>query len=87
MTCDVHCAVPATVRRHVVPFAFVVLFLLGAGPANARDTGPAEARVSKCIRDAADGRPWLERTLWGLRDQEGGWIGAEDRCSRGSSGG
>jgi hypothetical protein len=36
------------------------------------------------IREAAGGRPWLERTLWGLRDQEGGWIGAEVRNTNGS---
>ncbi|MDI1297190.1 MAG: lytic transglycosylase domain-containing protein [bacterium] len=36
-----------------------------------------EAKIGKCIRQAAAGHEWLERTLWGLRDQEGGWIGAE----------
>lgn len=35
-----------------------------------------ERLVAACIRKASAGRPWLERTLWGLRDQEGGWIGA-----------
>lgn len=35
-----------------------------------------ERRVASCIRQAAGGRKWLEVTLWGLRDQEGGWIGA-----------
>ncbi|WP_331271095.1 lytic transglycosylase domain-containing protein [Sphingobium indicum] len=40
--------------------------------------------MAQCIRDAAGGRPWLERTLWGLRDQEGGWIGAEVRNTNGS---
>jgi len=35
-----------------------------------------EADVAACIRQAAKGHKWLERTLWGLRDQEGGWIGA-----------
>src|SRR3546814_17808208 len=36
----------------------------------------ANAEIARCIRSAAHGKPWLERTLWGLRDQEGGWIGA-----------
>lgn len=36
-----------------------------------------ERRVAHCIRQAAGGQQWLEKTLWGLRDQEGGWIGAE----------
>lgn len=36
-----------------------------------------EARIAHCIRAAAGGRAWLEKTLWGLRDQEGGWIGAD----------
>lgn len=36
-----------------------------------------EATIGQCIRHAASGRAWLERTLWGLRDQEAGWIGAE----------
>lgn len=33
--------------------------------------------VARCIKQAARGRLWLEMTLWGLRDQEAGWIGAE----------
>lgn len=36
-----------------------------------------EAAIGECIRHAASGQAWLERTLWGLRDQEAGWIGAE----------
>ena len=43
-----------------------------------------EREVARCIRAAADGRPWLEKTLWGLRDQEGGWVGAEIRNTNGS---
>ncbi|MBV1687696.1 lytic transglycosylase domain-containing protein [Novosphingobium sp. G106] len=38
---------------------------------------PAEERqIASCIRLASGGKPWLEKTLWGLRDQEGGWVGA-----------
>lgn len=36
-----------------------------------------EARIAACIKKASRGSAWLEKTLWGLRDQEGGWIGAE----------
>lgn len=43
-----------------------------------------EARIASCIHDAAGGQPWLERTLWGLRDQEAGWIGAEIRNANGT---
>lgn len=43
-----------------------------------------ESEVARCIQRAAGGKVWLERTLWGLRDQEGGWIGAEMRNANGS---
>ena len=43
-----------------------------------------EEEVARCIRNAARGQRWLEKTLWGLRDQEGGWIGAEIRNNDGS---
>lgn len=43
-----------------------------------------EAELATCIRKAAKGRAWLERTLWGLRDQEGGWIGAAVANSNGT---
>lgn len=51
--------------------------LLAASPADARGSGEGEIRIAECIRQAAGGRPWLEKTLWGLRDQEAGWLGAE----------
>lgn len=50
----------------------------------ARGTAQGEARIAECIRQTAGGHPWLERTLWGLRDQEGGWIGAQVRNTNGS---
>lgn len=46
--------------------------------------GAEEERVGRCIRIAARGSAWLERTLWGLRDQEGGWVGAAVRNTNGS---
>jgi hypothetical protein len=62
--------------------------LLAAGTiqtaAAARPKSPREAEVAACIRKASKGKPWLERTLWGLRDQEGGWVGAAVRNTNGS---
>lgn len=43
-----------------------------------------EPVVAACIVRSAGGRGWLEKTLWGLRDQEGGWVGAEVANSDGS---
>lgn len=62
--------------RRLLPLA---ILLASAGHADARGTPSAdhEARLGQCIRQAAGGRAWLEKTLWGLRDQEGGWIGAQ----------
>lgn len=62
--------------RLLLPLA---ILLASAGQAEARVAPSAdhEARLGQCIRHAAGGRAWLEKTLWGLRDQEGGWIGAE----------
>lgn len=56
------------------------LFVLSGSAAAA--TGPirsaaAEREIARCIQSASAGRSWLEKTLWGLRDQEAGWIGAE----------
>lgn len=43
-----------------------------------------ERVIAACIHQASLGRPWLEKTLWGLHDQEGGWIGAEVANTNGS---
>ncbi|MEC3909639.1 lytic transglycosylase domain-containing protein [Sphingobium sp. CR2-8] len=43
-----------------------------------------EVAVARCIHQAAPGQVWLEKTLWGFRDQEGGWLGAEIQNSDGS---
>jgi hypothetical protein len=43
-----------------------------------------EAMLSACIVRAAMDRPWLGKTLWALRDQEGGWVGAEVRNANGT---
>ena len=61
----------------------VVAMFASAIPLQAAQTGAARSRqsdersVAACIKWSAGGRAWLEKTLWGLRDQEGGWIGAE----------
>ena len=64
----------------------VVLFALTAASPweDAVAARPPEAAVARCIRQAARGQSWLEKTLWGLRDQEAGWIGAEILNSNGS---
>lgn len=73
---------PARVRasRSLRFGATAAIFTLAFGltlPAMARPSGATgNAEIARCIRSAAQGKPWLERTLWGLRDQEGGWIGA-----------
>ncbi|ODP36396.1 MULTISPECIES: lytic transglycosylase domain-containing protein [Sphingomonas] len=36
-----------------------------------------EQLIGQCIKAASGHHGWLEKTLWGLRDQEGGWIGAK----------
>lgn len=67
----------------------MVIMVLTLWQSNAR-AAPAghdvadERRVANCIRQAAGGQRWLEMTLWGLRDQEGGWIGAAVRNHDGS---
>lgn len=58
--------------------ALMVLFIWqseGLAATSGHDAAD-ERRVAHCIRQAAGGQKWLEVTLWGLRDQEGGWIGA-----------
>lgn len=50
-----------------------------------RDANLLEERaIAACIHRAARGHGWLEKTLWGLRDQEAGWIGAAVRNANGS---
>lgn len=36
-----------------------------------------ERLIAECIHRSARGKSWLEQALSGLRDQEGGWIGAQ----------
>jgi hypothetical protein len=63
----------------------VLLVLIAASPCEgAVAARPPEPEVARCIRQAARGQSWLEKTLWGLRDQEAGWIGAGILNSNGS---
>lgn len=66
--------------HHILLFAAVVSAVTpdraGAAPRQTTITA-AEREIARCIKQASAGKPWLERTLWGLRDQEGGWVGAE----------
>lgn len=72
--------------RSVAGVSLLALFAVGTveTASAAGRASPREAEVAACIRKAAKGKPWLERTLWGLRDQEGGWIGAAVRNTNGS---
>nr|WP_246428355.1 lytic transglycosylase domain-containing protein [Sphingobium scionense] len=64
-------ALPALVAGLVLPS--------GSAAAASPPIGSAatEREIARCIQVASAGRPWLEKTLWGLRDQEAGWLGAE----------
>lgn len=53
-----------------------LLALSSPAEARSKSVDAEELRIARCIRSAAAGKPWLEKTLWGLRDQEGGWVGA-----------
>lgn len=63
-----------TITGRTVRFLALLSVLIGAYPAFAMSP---DQEIARCIARAAAGRDWLEKTLWGLRDQEGGWIGAE----------
>lgn len=76
----------AVIRRAAIRYAIVAILGFAVDPAHAvsRQTLQEEAKLAECIREAASDRPWLEKTLWGLRDQEAGWVGAEVRNTDGS---
>lgn len=68
-----------------VGVAAVLAALLAPSPANsAQPAGRDDARLAACILEASEGRQWLEKTLWGLRDQEAGWIGAQVKNRNGT---
>lgn len=63
----------------------ILLAVLLATPVSSAPTPGHEDDLARCIRRSSHGRKWLEVTLWGLRDQEGGWAGAAVRNADGSS--
>lgn len=73
-------------RKHCTLPVSLAILAVSAQSANAttRWSQAHEARLGACIQQAAGGRGWLEKTLWGLRDKEAGWIGAEVPNSNGS---
>lgn len=86
-------ASPATPSRHRIVSLILRAALLTSAIAMPAQTVKAyaserriadEPTLAACIARSAGGRRWLERTLWGLRDQEGGWVGAEVANSDGS---
>lgn len=72
--------------RRFAWLALLAIMMVFSQPADAanRPLPAHEVRLGACIREASGGRDWLEKTLWGLRDQEAGWIGAEIPNSNGS---
>lgn len=77
----------ASIARHLFAFCSICLAMVWPETGFAlplRLAANSEAEVARCIRQAARGQAWLEKTLWGLRDQEGGWNGAEIQNSDGS---
>lgn len=62
--------------NHLVTFACTLSCVI-IRPAHTAAAIRDEPEVARCIRQAAQGSVWLENTLWGLRDQEAGWVGAE----------
>lgn len=75
---------PLDRHRALLVGALFVAQLASAGTGSAAPPSANDAELGRCIATVSGGRPWLERTLWGLRDQEGGWVGAEVRNSNGS---
>lgn len=45
--------------------------------ARGKSTVAEERLIAGCIHRSARGKLWLEKALSALRDQEGGWIGAQ----------
>lgn len=61
----------------IMGLVVVALCLTTEARAGRARSDRAEALISQCIAKSAAQRAWLSHTLWGLRDQEAGWIGAE----------
>jgi len=86
-------ALPATLLRYKIatlalraaPLTLAITMPIQSAEAYTSERRTSdEPTVAACIARSTGGRSWLERTLWGLRDQEGGWVGAEVANSDGS---
>lgn len=76
---------PASVAGRALTSIATLSVMLTPVPALAKQAAPGEAaEIARCIRVAARGHVWLEKTLWGLREQEAGWLGAEVANSNGT---
>lgn len=62
-------------RMILLTIAGWALLIPGHAMAAAHVSVHQEAVIGRCIKASARGSLWLEQTLWGLRDQEGGQIG------------
>jgi hypothetical protein len=68
----------ASVAGRALTSIAILSVILTPAPVLAKQAAPGEvAEIARCIRVAARGSAWLEKTLWGLRTQEAGWLGAE----------
>ncbi|MEO7470424.1 MAG: lytic transglycosylase domain-containing protein [Sphingobium limneticum] len=65
-----------TIGKRIAALTVLIIWQSDGLAATSGHDAADERRVAQCIRQAAGGQKWLEVTLWGLRDQEGGWIGA-----------
>jgi hypothetical protein len=72
-------------RTRFLPIVVIAIATVLAPAANAKSRSEREEReIGRCIQRVASGQAWLEKTLWGLRDNEGGWLGAEVLNTNGS---
>lgn len=76
---------PAWVAGRALTSIAILSVMLMPVPVLAKQAAPGEAaEIARCIRMASRGHAWLEKTLWGLREQEAGWLGAEVANSNGT---
>lgn len=66
-----------TARRHLIGLVLLIQTQTVVARVATKDISDEETVIAACIAKASEGKPWLEKTLWGIRDQEAGWIGAE----------
>jgi hypothetical protein len=64
-------------KRWVILVALAFFALVQPAAATTVRSRSEDPRIVACVQRAARGHDWLEKTLWGLRYQEAGWLGAE----------